>query len=209
LIRRWLAVAAVALVLVPFAWASSFSKHGTGPTRALVACGAERWDVKTLTDPGSGAVRLRNARSSTVTKLTRIQPLGPGDARSAQERQVYRVTVFFDSLPGKKLGFKLETVDSDIHLAVRDALGSTMIVEFPDPGCTAGAKYRSRMKSARAALIAACGRPPRSRFRELHGSATITGVLFLDFFHHQRGVARNVAELHPALGFSNATCKLG
>ncbi len=208
MVRRWLAVAAVALVLVPFAWASSVSsRHGAGPAQTAVACGTERWDVKTLTDPGSSAVKLKNARSSTVTKLAGMKPLGQSEARRAQERQVYRVKVIFDSLPGRKLGFKLETTDSDIHLAVRDALGSTMIVEFPDPGCTVGARYRSRMKSARTALVAACGPPPRSRFRELQGSATITGVLFFDFFHRQRGVASNVAELHPALGFSNATCK--
>jgi len=82
-----------------------------------------------------------------------------------------------------------------------------MITEFPDPTCTVGASYRARMRQARADLIAACGRPPRGSFRELHGKATITGVLFFDFFHGQRGVSPNVAELHPVLGFTNATCR--
>lgn len=204
--RRWLAIAVLALVLVPFAWATSAPTKGGARARVLVACGAERWGVKTLSDPARFAVKLNKARSSTVTNLTRIQPLTQLETRRAEEKQVYRIRVLFDSLPGKKLGFKLESNDSDIHLAVRDAKGTTMIAEFPDPGCTAGARYRPAMKRARAALIAACGQPPKSRFRELHGSATITGVLFFDFFHHQRGVSLNVAELHPVLGFTNATC---
>jgi hypothetical protein len=204
--RRVLAIAVLALVLVPFAWASSFPKSSGSRSRILVPCGVERWDVKTLTDPARFSVNLKKAKVSTVTSLSKIPPSTQSAARSAQEKQVYRIRAIFDSLPGKKLGFKLEPNDSDIHLALRDAKGATMIVEFPDPACTAGARYRLAMKRARAALTAACGRAPKSRFRELHGSATITGVLFFDFFHHQRGVARNVAELHPVLGFTNVTC---
>ncbi len=81
-----------------------------------------------------------------------------------------------------------------------------MITEFPDAACTVGARYRARMKQARADLIAACGQPPHRSFRELHGKATITGVLFFDVFHGQRGVSLNVAELHPVLGFIGPTC---
>jgi hypothetical protein len=40
----------------------------------------------------------------------------------------------------------------------------------------------------------------------MSGSATIPGVLFFDFFHHQRGVAPNVAELRPVLKVTNAEC---
>jgi hypothetical protein len=205
-LRRWLAIAVLALILVPFAWASSFPKTGGARTRVLVPCGTERWDVKTLTDPARFSVKLRTARTSTVTRLSRIQSLSPLVTRRPEEKQVYRIKAIFDSLPGSKLGFKLEPNDSDIHLAVRDPQGATMIVEFPDPACTAGARYRLAMKRARAALVAACGRPPKGRFRELHGQATITGVLFFDFFHHQRGVSPNVVELHPVLGFTHATC---
>jgi hypothetical protein len=47
--------------------------------------------------------------------------------------------------------------------------------------------------------------PPKS-FVELHGSARITGGLFFDFAHHQRGRAPNVAELHPVLRVTNVEC---
>jgi hypothetical protein len=205
--RRWLALVVMALVLVPFAWASSFPQRGDGPARVVTPCGSERWDVKTLTDPGRASVNVGNARASTVTSLAKMHPLTAIAARRSEERQVYRLKVIFDSLPSKKLGFKLESNDSDIHLAVRDSRGATMIAEFPASACTVGARYRSRMRQARADLIAACGPPPRGSFRELHGKATITGVLFFDFFHGQRGVSPNVSELHPVLGFTNATCR--
>ena len=207
MVRRWLAIAALALLLVPFAWASSFPNRSGGRTRALVPCGSERWDVKTLTDPGRRSVMVENAKSSTVTSLSKVQSLQQLAARRAQERQVYRLKVTFDSLPGRKLGFKLEPNDSDIHLGVRDSKGATMIAEFPAASCTVGARYRARMKQARTDLIAACGQPPHGSFRELHGKATITGVLFFDFLHGQRGLSLNGAELHPVLGFTGATCR--
>src|SRR6266540_4299329 len=118
--RRWLAIAVLALVLVPFAWASSFPKTGGARARVLVPCGAERWDVKTLTDPARFSVKLKKARRSTVTNLSKIQPLPQIEARRPAEKQVYRIKAIFDSLPGKKLGYKVEPNDSDIHLAVRD-----------------------------------------------------------------------------------------
>jgi len=52
------------------------------------------------------------------------------------------------------------------------------------------------MAIARAALVRACSdkdppRGPPQSFREFHGSATITGALFFDFSHHQRGKVPN------------------
>jgi hypothetical protein len=87
-----------------------------------------------------------------------------------------------------------------------------MVVEFPHESCTAGAQHRYAMATARAAIVKACSdkdppRDPPQSFRELHGSVTIIGVLFFDFAHHQRGKAPNVAELHPVLSVTNASCK--
>jgi hypothetical protein len=204
---RWLAASVLTLVLVPFAWAGAFPKTSGGPARSYVACGVERWDVKTLTDPAASSVDFAHVHASTVTKLGKIRSSTHTASRRPEEKRVYRIRAILDSLPGKKLGFKIES-DSDIHLAVRDAAGKTMIVEFPNAGCTAGAKKLTAMKKARAALIAACGQPPNGSFRELHGTATITGVLFFDFFHHQRGVSLpNIVELHPALSFKSTNCQ--
>lgn len=206
--RRALAILILALALVPFAWAGGFAHPAGAPLSTQIACGNERWDVKTLTDPARGLVDLTGAKASTVSALSKIQSTTHTASRRPEEIQVYRVRVIFDSLPKKKLGFKIEPNDSDIHLAVRDGKGKTMITEFPNRGCTAGARYRTEMAKARAALIKACGQPVKGTFTELHGKATITGVLFFDFFHHQRGVSLpNVVELHPVLGFTKATCQ--
>jgi hypothetical protein len=107
--------------------------------------------------------------------------------------------------------FKFED-DRDIHLVVGvpSAPKKTMIVEFPDPTCP-GAKdspKKARMASARSALIASCGKPPSasSSFRDLKGTATVTGVGFFDIIHGQTGVAPNGIELHPVLNLTNADC---
>jgi hypothetical protein len=36
----------------------------------------------------------------------------------------------------------------------------------------------------------------------LCSKARVVGVAFWDYFHHQTGVAPNVIELHPILGFA-------
>jgi hypothetical protein len=58
------------------------------------------------------------------------------------------------------------------------------------------------MRSARNALVAACGSPSSSSFRRLSGTATLSGVGFFDQIHGQTGVAPNGIELHPVVSFS-------
>ncbi|HXM76563.1 MAG TPA: hypothetical protein VN971_07300 [Thermoanaerobaculia bacterium] len=190
----------VAALFVPLALSAGTDSIASR-YRAPSACGTERWGVKTLTDPAAGSVDYAHVANSSVTALGQVHSSTQTPARRPEEKRVYRIRVRLDSLPGRKLGFKIESNDSDIHLAVRDAAGATMIVEFPDFNCTQGAQRRLAMKQTRAALVSACGQPPRGKFHELHGSATITGVFFFDFPHGQRGHARNYAELHPALSF--------
>jgi hypothetical protein len=209
--RSLLAVALLPVALFPIAWAGGLSHSPSAPLSKQIECGHERWDVKTLTDPDADRLEVDNVRRLSVTRLGMLKRPSKAElnsGRAPKERRVYTVKVILDSLPDRKLGFKIEERDSDIHLAVRDKNGSTIIAEFPDSGCTAGAEFRSRMRGAREALVRACdGKPPRGKFRELRGTATITGVLFFDFFHHQRGVSANVAEIHPVLDFESEDCE--
>jgi hypothetical protein len=144
------------------------------------------------------------------------RPLETGP-RQPKERRVYRLWATFDSIPNEtgpvvKLGYKTEDNDNDIHLAIGDSTGATMVVEFPHHSCTAGAQHRWDMQAARETLVKACSNktpphdPPKS-FVELHGSARITDVLFFDFAHHQHGMAPNFAELHPVLRATKACCE--
>jgi hypothetical protein len=172
--------------------------------RAAVACGVERWSVKTLQDPAGKALNLSTVKKMTVSAL-RSKPVmrGSGTFRGAGvESTVYEVRA--------RLVEAKHEHDDDIHLVIRDLKTSgTMIVEFPLVTCTSSATpgAKTRMKNARNAFVAACGMPSDSSFEMLKGKATIRGVGFFDFLHGQAGVAPNGIELHPVLRFMNATCQ--
>lgn len=176
------------------------SGQGAPPAGTGAACGVERWAVKTLADPDAAKVVLR-PRTSSVRALTRrpVPPVGDATPRIAGiETHVYRVRATL-------VEAKIEA-DSDIHLVIADprSPATTMIVELPASGCTSGAPkaLRQRMAAARASFVGACGTPPRSGFRALHGAAVLSGVGFVDKIHGQTGVAPNGIELHPLLSFS-------
>src|SRR5438093_3070515 len=131
--RRGLAAAVMALALMPFAWTGLAPHKEAAAATTQVACGAERWGVKTLTDPLARKVNL-TAKATTVSALRRLPVplLSPRRARGVEMRTFQvRATL---------VEMKLED-DSDIHLVIADPrnTGRTMIVELPDPGCTVGA----------------------------------------------------------------------
>jgi hypothetical protein len=158
-------------------------------------CGVEAWAVKTMSDSAALEVDLR-ARATSVTALRALRPPGNlGTRMPGAEMRTWRI-------PVRLLWQKLEG-DSDVHLVVADpTTGRTMIAELPSPDCVgAAAAVAARMAAARAALARFCGAPTTS-FTRLSGTATIDGVAFFDFAHHQRGASANQVELHPLLGFS-------
>jgi hypothetical protein len=196
--RTGLAVALLALTVVPFAWVGLAPAKTSAPGSKQVGCGVERWSVKTLKDAAGRALTL-SPKATTIRALRRKAVPGYLGLRRGRgvERTTFRVRA-------KLVEMKLEA-DSDIHLVIADPTrtGATMIAEFPARSCTVGAtpRARTKMNRARTALIAACG-PPTGSFRKLSGSATVTGVGFFDQIHGQTGVAPNGIELHPVVGFS-------
>ena len=66
-----------------------------------------------------------------------------------------------------------------------------MIAEIPGPACAQGSRVRAQMARARAAFIQRFGMPSTTHFARIPGSplATVTGVLFFDEIHGQKGVA--------------------
>ncbi|HEU5315851.1 MAG TPA: hypothetical protein VFX49_07040 [Chloroflexota bacterium] len=175
------------------------------PPPTGVACGVERWAVKTLSDPAAAGVDPNPTPVSVAALRALPAPpgLGGGTPRlPGVETTAYRLTASL-------LRFKLED-DRDIHLVVADPTDEslTMITEFPDVAC-GGAIASARgaeMAAARAALTAACGSPSSNSFRSLRGTATLTGVGFFDVLHGQNGVAPNGIELHPVLQVEDITC---
>ena len=168
-------------------------------------CGAERWAVKTLSDPAAGTVNF-TPQATTVDALRAI-PAPPNIGFSAPRIAGVETTTF--AVQAALVSAKHED-DEDFHLVIAEPgdLAKTMIVEFPDVGCSGaiGSAKRDEMAAARRDLIAACGAPPRSPFRRLTGSAMITGVGFFDVLHGQTGVAPNGIELHPVLKVESLTC---
>ena len=160
--------------------------------------------MKTLSDARENLVNY-NPHDSSIGRL-RKKPhphVGPNTKRiEGVETTNYRVAA-------RLVEMKLEE-DRDVHLVVSvpSAPSKTMIVEFPDTTCN-GARSspkKAKMASARSALTRACGQPSSSRFTDIKGRATVTGVGFFDIPHGQTGIAPNAIELHPVLKFSAASC---
>lgn len=145
---------------------------------ARLACGVERWKVKTLQD----RPRLLRRRPATIAKLVGLPapPVLP-PTRLPYERHVFSVRAAVTLV-------RLEE-DSDLHLVLRQG-PHHMIAEAPLPACaTRGTLYRRRQMANVRNAVRLCGR------------ATVTGVAFFDFQHGQTGVAPNAIELHPILEF--------
>jgi hypothetical protein len=145
---------------------------------AGLACGVERWRIKTLKDRPA----LVPARPSTVAYLTSIpRPAHLPSSRLPFEHRIFAVVA--------RVTFKRREDDLDYHLVLRSG-SRTMIAETPSPLCTAGATPYRRKQMLRA----------RAKTR-LCARARVTGVAFFDFLHGQIGVALNGIELHPVLDF--------
>jgi hypothetical protein len=162
------------------------------------ACGRERWNVKTLTAAAASQVNLTPI-PSTVEALRALPVPGPiefATPRLPQETRIYAV-------PARLLWDKLEA-DSDFHIVIAGESGATMIAEVPDPGCAAGARVSGTLTRVRQEFVARFGEPSAERFQRVRGAPTVqlTGVLFFDVLHGQRGVAPNGAELHPVPNLS-------
>jgi hypothetical protein len=153
------------------------------PSRAL-ACGIERWTIKTLQD----RPRLLRAQTTTVGHLISLgRPASLPPTRLPFERHIYSVIA--------RVTLVRSEDDNDFHLVLRSGINH-LIAEAPRaPFCTANATaYRKRQMRIARDLVKLCAR------------AHVVGVAFWDFKHGQTGVAPNAIELHPILGF---TCLSG
>ena len=170
-----LAIVAVATLLA--AWASRPAP--TSAATGKVACGVERWTVKTLGDRPA----LLPARATTIKFLSsRAAPSSLPQTRLPFERHIYRVTAAVTLVRPED--------DGDFHLVLQDAAGRTMIAESPMASCGRTATPARQRQTAKArARLQICSR------------ASVSGVAFFDVQHGQTGVAPNGIELHPILSF--------
>ena len=184
----WVVLAAYALQ----ACGSTSSPPAPMPPTGM-ACGEERWAVKTLSDAEATRVDVTHAIPTTVTALNALTPRCSGlpDARSfAEEFQTFEVT--------GRVSATREEDDRDIHVVLADLAdpGQTIITEVVDPTCFGAVQspFLSLLTSARSqyqGLSPLTGKTVRVR-----------GVGFYDFNHGQTDRSRSCIELHPVLSIS-------
>ncbi len=157
---------------------------------AANGCGVERWAVKTGTDSTAHLVNL-TPQDTTIANLRAVSMPSsiPATTRlpNSLETQVWRVSATLTE-------FKLEN-DSDFHLVLADASGSTMIAEIPSPSCDAGSVWTTQIAHARSAFTAKF--TPNASFQTANVPVIVTGIGMFDFAHGQTGAAPNQIELHP------------
>mgnify|MGYP001004163319 CR=1 FL=1 len=152
--------------------------------------GKERWDVKTMTDSlfykvdsNSIPVMVRD-----INNIPRPKNIYNKTGRLQEEMQCFTIEC-------KIIDFILED-DGDYHLMVTDVNGSeTMIVELVKPSYI-NKQYYLQAKKARDTF-----NYYKRKKLLLSKTFVITGVIFFDLPHNQKGAAANYLELHPVLKF--------
>jgi len=170
----------------------------TGPMPGL-ACGVERWPVKTLSDPDATRVDLSRVQQTTIRALNersaRCSGLPSGRA-FAEEFEVYEVT-------GRVTFVRLED-DRDYHVALADPAdsNSTIVTEVADIACQGAIRspHRGALETARNGFVSLLG--GRSPSTLVGATVRVRGVGFYDFNHGQTGRSRSCLELHPILEIS-------
>src|SRR5262245_18599212 len=112
----------------------------TIPSPPGVACGTERWSVKTLTDADSIRVDFVNVTATTIATLNGLTQRCSGlpDARTfSDEFHVFEVTGVVQITRSED--------DRDIHIALADPADptKTIVVEVADPVCAAASPFSS------------------------------------------------------------------
>ena len=179
--KRASVVILIALVAAVAARVAAPAHQRKAHFSAALACGVERWSVKTLKDRP-----LLRARATTVASLVGLpRPVTLPATRMPFERRIYTVPA----------AVTLDRAEADLdHHYVLRVGRQTMIAEAPSALCTSGATaYRRKQMSDTRSVARICAR------------ARVTGVAFFDFLHGQTGVAPNGIELHPILGFACLT----
>ena len=171
------------------------------PTVPGIACGTERWSVKTLSDSDAASVVPSQVASTTVSALNAAEAHCDG----APDRRVFAPEFQVFEIVGR-VTLAYQEGDRDYHIVVADLTtpSATMVVEVADPAC-AGAitsPHLSLLTSTRRTFDTMIAGQPSSLVGQ---TVRIRGVGFFDTNHNQPGRSRNCIELHPVLGIERVT----
>jgi hypothetical protein len=175
-----------------------------GPPDPSLACGADRWDVKTLAD---GETVFGSPISEKIDDLGLIQheAIQKHTPRLPFETRSYAVQA-------DVVEFKLEP-DEDYHLVLRSIepnglsdQAATMIGEIPAPDCAQGgakSPLGQRWEALRSQLNSMSVTKEHG-WHIVNQSAVVVGIGFFDLTHStpQTGHAPNNVEIHPIMGIA-------
>jgi hypothetical protein len=165
-----------------------------------IACGVERWFVKTLSDSDAASVNVAAATPISIKDLNGFDTHCGGlpERRAfSEEFKVFEVT--------GRITFVAHEDDRDYHVALEDPQnpGFTVVTELADILCV-GAVLSPHFTSLSAAdamwRILLDG---RSATNVVGLTVRVRGVGFYDFNHGQRGRSQNCIELHPILNIES------
>ena len=164
-----------------------------------LACGVERWFVKTLADQDASLV---NPSAVTPISIRDLNAL-PSHCDGGPDRRVYPEEFRVFEVSGRVTYIAHED-DRDYHLALEDpdAPGSTVVTELADTLCQGAwmSPHLATLRSVEGMFASILdGRSPST----LVGTVVrVQGVGFYDFNHGQRGRSANCIELHPIVSIS-------
>jgi hypothetical protein len=161
-----------------------------------LACGTERWAVKTGADRDSGAVNL-TPEDTTIALLSDLHAPPKPNTRATSRFSPTEFKTF--TISGIVVGIKQEK-DEDYHIVLQapgDPEG-TMVIESVSPNCTNNSKFTDKIVDVRKTIDQKI-KGISGKMKKLNLPVTVTGVGFFDPIHGQTGVAPNGIELHPIL----------
>jgi hypothetical protein len=173
---------------------------------SVLACGVERWAVKTLTDADVGRI-IHTPRNSSIPELIALHNGTPFPHTFLNTHANSRIAPFearIVILRALLLGYRLEH-DEDFHLILADPdnTSRTLVAELPAPHCVGNSHFAQQLGVMRSYLVDHFGHPGPHTVRLTNPPLIlIRGVIFFDFVHHppQDGLAPNAVEMHPVLG---------
>jgi hypothetical protein len=114
-----------------------------------LACGIERWPVKTGADRDAGKVST-DPQTATISELTDLRaPPNPNSRKSSRfpaELKTYQIKGILTLIK--------KEADEDYHIVIAEPGDEelTMIVESVAPGCTEGSRFTEEIKNVRKAI---------------------------------------------------------
>lgn len=147
-----------------------------------------RWDIKTLADSDAVKINFDSINPITIDSVNNI--INAYQNKNIKFRTYYEKFVY--SITCEIVGYKSEA-DEDVHLWMKDLNSNgTMVAEIPDTSLMK--MKRVEVENARRQFMMGA----KEKIEDL-GKYEITGILFFDKLHGQRGGAKNGAEIHPVL----------